>query len=301
MIALFDVGDGCSSTCSSRRPAPTPVEDPRGARAVTPAVPRGDGRFPDEAQAMLVETVGAGPRPMELRIAALNKLRPGHVRTQTVKAAQRTKAARRTPRPTRRSRSSARRSSSSRASCARASRSVSTGDLQPLVERLILGPAHAATARSLSPARRRSAPNALSGSRSSRAESSTASQCPRLVAWRELVARRSGLVPDGTTGAGRSRASAIPRPASWSSVWRRPRTAPIAPAGVHWRPLGRLSVRGAAPGRASPTSRLPNTGATGWRFPTSITAAVRCAPPANKPTPAERDTCMPCLDASFDC
>lgn len=31
-----------------------------------------------------------------------------------------------------------------------------------------------------------------------------------------------------------------------------------------------------------------------------ITAAVRCAPPANKPTPAERDTCRPWLEAELD-
>jgi uracil-DNA glycosylase family 4 len=30
-----------------------------------------------------------------------------------------------------------------------------------------------------------------------------------------------------------------------------------------------------------------------------ITASVRCAPPANKPTPAERDTCSPWLDADL--
>ncbi len=30
-------------------------------------------------------------------------------------------------------------------------------------------------------------------------------------------------------------------------------------------------------------------------FDTRIVAAVRCAPPANKPTPAERDTCLPWL------
>jgi uracil-DNA glycosylase len=31
-----------------------------------------------------------------------------------------------------------------------------------------------------------------------------------------------------------------------------------------------------------------------------ITAAVRCAPPANKPTPAERDACRPWLEAELD-
>jgi len=31
-----------------------------------------------------------------------------------------------------------------------------------------------------------------------------------------------------------------------------------------------------------------------------VTAAVRCAPPANKPTPEERDACAPWLDAELD-
>jgi uracil-DNA glycosylase family 4 len=31
-----------------------------------------------------------------------------------------------------------------------------------------------------------------------------------------------------------------------------------------------------------------------------ITAAVKCAPPANKPTPAERDTCRPYLERELD-
>jgi uracil-DNA glycosylase family 4 len=31
-----------------------------------------------------------------------------------------------------------------------------------------------------------------------------------------------------------------------------------------------------------------------------VTAACRCAPPANKPTPAERDACRPFLDAELD-
>jgi uracil-DNA glycosylase family 4 len=31
-----------------------------------------------------------------------------------------------------------------------------------------------------------------------------------------------------------------------------------------------------------------------------VTAAVRCAPPANKPTPTERDACRPWLEAELD-
>jgi uracil-DNA glycosylase family 4 len=31
-----------------------------------------------------------------------------------------------------------------------------------------------------------------------------------------------------------------------------------------------------------------------------VTAAVRCAPPANRPTPAERDACRPWLEAELD-
>ena len=88
---------------------------------------------------------------------------------QTVRAAELTAAGPPTPRPTTRSRSSARRSSSSRASCAPA-QPERVADLQPLIERLILGllsqPPHA-----LSRERRRLSDGR---SRSSSARSSTA-------------------------------------------------------------------------------------------------------------------------------
>jgi uracil-DNA glycosylase family 4 len=42
-----------------------------------------------------------------------------------------------------------------------------------------------------------------------------------------------------------------------------------------------------------PVSRRADDGLT--LFDTYIAAAVRCAPPANKPTPVERDTCAPFL------
>ena len=66
---------------------------------------------------------------------------------------------------------------------------------------------------------------------------------------------------------------------------------------VHRRPQRRLAVRRAAPGRAGqPADQRSHAGdgleLTGVR----IVAAVRCAPPANKPTPEERDTCAPWLD-----
>ena len=62
----------------------------------------------------------------------------------------------------------------------------------------------------------------------------------------------------------------------------------------------RLAVRRAVPGR----SRLPtdvDRSGDGLRLTGArVVAAVRCAPPANKPTPAERDTCAPWLDRELE-
>jgi uracil-DNA glycosylase family 4 len=127
-------------------------------------------------------------------------------------------------------------------------------------------------------------------------------RCPRLVAWREQVARekRASFAAEEYWGR-RSRASATPPRACSSSAWRPPPTAATA--------------RGAcSPATARATGSSPPCTAPGLaNQPTSvhrgdglrlkdawIAAAVRCAPPANKPTPEERDECLPWTVAELE-
>jgi uracil-DNA glycosylase family 4 len=127
-------------------------------------------------------------------------------------------------------------------------------------------------------------------------------RCPRLVAWREQVARE--------------------RRAAFAAedYWGRP----IPGFGD---PAARVLILGLAPAAhgANRTGRIFTGDRSGdWLFaalhrtgfanqPTStavgdglrlrgcwITAAVRCAPPQNRPTPAERDTCLPWSLAELD-
>ncbi len=127
-------------------------------------------------------------------------------------------------------------------------------------------------------------------------------RCPRLVAWREKVAREKRAAYSGETYWGRP----IPGfgdPAARIVIFG------LAPAAHGANRTGRLFTGDrsgdflfAALHRAGlasqPVSRSRDDGLRLrglW-----ITAAVRCAPPQNKPTPAERDACLPYAASELD-
>jgi uracil-DNA glycosylase len=133
------------------------------------------------------------------------------------------------------------------------------------------------------------------------AEVSECRRCPRLVAWREEVARRKRAAFRDQT------------------YWGRP----VPGFGD---PAARLLILGLAPAAhgGNRTGRIFTGDRSGdWLFaslyrtgfanqPTSVarddgltltdcyvTAPVKCAPPENKPLPSERDNCAPWLDAEL--
>ena len=85
------------------------------------------------------------------------------------------------------------------------------------------------------------------------------------------------------------------------SGWRRPRTAGTGPGGSSPATAAATGSSRRCTGRAGESADLDrrlDDGLDAASAPGS-SAAVRCAPPDNKPTPTERDTCAPWLDAEL--
>jgi len=125
--------------------------------------------------------------------------------------------------------------------------------------------------------------------------------CPRLVQWREEVAlaKRRAFASEPYWG----------RPvAGWGDAHPAVLVVGLAPAAHGGNRTGRIFT-GDRSGdwlfaslhrvglAAQPTSVAAGDGQRLLR--TRMVAAVRCAPPGNRPTPAERDTCAPWLRAEI--
>jgi uracil-DNA glycosylase family 4 len=133
------------------------------------------------------------------------------------------------------------------------------------------------------------------------ARQSVCRACPRLVEWREQVT----IVKRPSTRGERYWGRPIP---GWGDERPAVLVAGLAPAAHGGNRTGRIftgdrsgDVLFASLYRcglaAQPTSVAAGDGQRLIRA--RMVAAVRCAPPANKPTVAERDTCAPWLSAEF--
>ena len=131
--------------------------------------------------------------------------------------------------------------------------------------------------------------------------SSVCRACPRLVAWREEVAetKRASYADQDYWG----------RPVTgWGPHDARIAVVGLAPAAHGGNRTGRIFTgdrsgdwlfaslhRSGLATQPESTSAYDGQSLVGLR----ITLPVRCAPPANKPTPAERDACAPWLSAEW--